>query len=75
MKNLNSEKIDANLGHCKVFFSIYKKYIDDRKTEILNYIKLLKNTHDKEETKVTVYNMKCIIDYETLETEFNKLLN
>jgi hypothetical protein len=75
LRNLNPEKLDANLGHCKVFFHIYKKYIDDRKTEILNYIKLLKDTHDKEEIKVNVYNMKCLVDYETLENEFIKTLN
>jgi ubiquitin-protein ligase len=75
LRNLNPEKLDANLGHCKVFFPIYKKYIDDRKTEILNYIKLLKHTHDKQETRVNVYNMKCLIDYETLENEFIKTLN
>ena len=75
LRNLDAQKLDANLGHCKVFFPIYKKYIDRKKVEILSYIKLLKDKHKKEEVKVNVYNMKCFIDYETLETDFTKALN
>ncbi|MBF11697.1 MAG: hypothetical protein CMC63_05765 [Flavobacteriaceae bacterium] len=74
-RNLNREKIYANLGKCKVFFSIYQKYIKEKKSEILKYISELKQEHQKEDCKVTVYNMKVCIDYETLETELKEALN
>ena len=74
-RNLNREKTYANLGKCKVFFSIYQKYIKENKNDILKYISELKQEHKKEDCKVNVYNMKVLIDYETLETELKEALN
>jgi len=75
IRNLNKEKQYANLGKCKVFFSIYQKYIKENKDEILKYISVLKKEHTKEDCKVSVYNMKVCIDYETLETQLKEALN
>ena len=74
-RNLNKEKTYANLGKCKVFFSIYQNYIKENKNDILKYISELKQEHKKEDCKVNVYNMKVLIDYETLETELKEALN
>ena len=74
-RNLNKEKTYANLGKCKVFFPIYQKYIKENKNDILKYISALKQEHKKEDCKVNVYNMKVLIDYETLETELKEALN
>ena len=74
-RNLNKEKVYANLGKCKVFFSIYQKYIKENKEEILKYIASLKEKYEKEECKVSVYNMKVIIDYNSLEKELIQVIN
>ena len=74
-RNLNKEKVYANLGKCKVFFSIYQKYIKENKEEILKYIASLKEKYEKEECKVSVYNMKVLIDYNSLENELIQVIN
>jgi len=74
-RNLNKEKVYANLGKCKVFFSIYQKYIKENKEEILKYIASLKEKYEKEECKVSVYNMKVLIDYNSLEKELIQVIN
>ena len=75
LRNLNKEKQYANLGQCKVFFPIYEKYIKENKKDILKYIEDLKNKYEKEQVKVSVYNMNCIIDYDSLEVKLIKALN
>tara|TARA_B100000902_G_scaffold369172_1_gene393143 strand:- start:408 stop:1136 length:729 start_codon:yes stop_codon:yes gene_type:complete len=74
-RNLQKEKQHTNLGKCKVFFSIYTKYIKENKKAILDYASSLKNKHEKELVRVSVYNMKSLIDYETLETELINNIN
>ncbi len=75
IRNLNKEKQFANLGNCKVFFSIYTNYIKENKKNILEYVSSLKNNYDKEDTRVSVYNMKTVIDYETLEKQLIQVIN
>jgi len=75
LRNLNEEKIYENLGQCKVFFPIYQKYIKENKQYILKYIEDLKNKYKKEEIRVSVYNMNCIIDYDSLEVKLIQALN
>ncbi len=75
IRNLNKEKQFANLGNCKVFFSIYTNYIKENKKNILEYVSSLKNNYDKEDIKVSVYNMKTVIDYETLEKQLIQVIN
>ena len=75
IRNLNKEKQFANLGNCKVFFSIYTNYIKENKKNILEYVSSLKNNYNKEDTRVSVYNMKTVIDYETLEKQLIQVIN
>ena len=63
------------MGQCKVFYPIFETHIKKNKDDILKYIKDLKEKNKKEELRVSVYNMKCLIDYETLEKEFQEIFN
>tara|TARA_B100000900_G_scaffold405187_1_gene414458 strand:- start:18 stop:809 length:792 start_codon:yes stop_codon:yes gene_type:complete len=74
-RNLNKERQYANLGPCKVFYPIFTKYIKDNKDDILEYVKSLKKKYKKEECRVSLYNMKVLIDYETLEAELTEAIN
>jgi ubiquitin-conjugating enzyme E2 Z len=58
-----------------MFLPIYKKYIKENKDTILKYVSTLKSLYKKETFKVNVYNMTCIIDYETLEKKLTDTLN
>ena len=75
IRNLNKEKVYSNMGQCKVFFPIYQQYIKKNKNDILKYIQDLKNKYEPETVKVSVYNMKCNINYKYLEDELIKILN
>jgi len=74
LRTLDKENLYVNMGQCKVFFSIYEKYIEDNKTDILKYVEDLKSNHKKEVIRVSVYNMTCLVDYETLEKNLKKYL-
>ena len=65
----------SNMGQYKVFFPIYQQYIKKNKNDILKYIEDLKNKYEPETVKVSVYNMKCNINYKYLEDELIKILN
>ena len=75
LKKKKEDKLFTHMGHCKVFYSIYEHYIKKNKDNILNYIKELKNKNKKQEIKVSVYNMNCLIDYENLEKQFIEIFN
>ncbi len=75
LKKNKEDKLFTHMGQCKVFYPIFEKHIKKNKDNILKYIKDLKEKNKKEELKVSVYNMKCLIDYETLEKEFLEIFN
>jgi ubiquitin-conjugating enzyme E2 Z len=75
LKTLDKEKRDSHMGPCKIFFPIYEKYIKENKDNILKYIATLKSKHKKELIRISVYNMTCSIDYETLEQNLTNALN
>ena len=53
----------------------FSKYIKENKDDIFEYVKSLKEKYKKEQCKVSIYNMKVLIDYETLETELTEAIN
>ena len=68
------EKLFTHMGHCKVFYPIYKEYIKKHQDDIVSYIDSLKKKNKTETLRVSVYNMKCIIDYETIFKETQEAL-
>ena len=70
LKKNKEDKLLTHMGKCRIFYPIFEKHIKKHKDDILKYIKDLKEENKKEELRVSVYNMKCLIDYETLEKEF-----
>ena len=75
LKKNKEDRLLTHMGQCKVFYPIFEKHIKKNKDDILKYIKDLKEKNKKEDLKVSVYNMKCLIDYETLEKEFLEIFN
>ena len=62
------------MGHCKVFYPIYEKYIKKHQDDIVSYINSLKEKNKIETLRVSVYNMKCTIDYENILKETQEAL-
>ena len=75
LKKNKEDRLLTHMGQCKVFYPIFEKHIKKNKDDILKYIKDLKEKNKKEELRVSVYNMKCLIDYEILEKEFQDIFN
>ena len=75
LKKNKEDRLLTHMGQCKVFYPIFEKHIKKNKDDILKYIKDLKEKNKKEELRVSVYNMKCLIDYEILEKEFQEIFN
>ena len=74
LRNLKKNMI--NVGKCSCFLPIYKKYIKENKSKIIEYINELKNKNKKKEKlHARIYNMSCLKDYKKLHNEFTEIFN
>ena len=77
LKNLNKEYISKNYNTIiQSLLVYYKKFINDNKKEINDYLQDLMKKNEKVNVETTgIYNMKITIDYSKVLNEFNNHFN
>ena len=77
LKNLNKEYISKNYNTIiQSLLVYYKKFINDNKKEINDYLQDLMKKNEKVNVETTgIYNMKITIDYSKILNEFNNHFN
>ena len=67
---------------CRCFDSFYKKYVNNNKQKVLDYVEIVKKDastfkwpdKDNHTLSVSLYNMHCCFDYENLFTKLKRCL-